>query len=91
VSDVENVFVRNRSPEVDEPHAALQSGDFLSVKRTIGGHINCVSRLRWDSENTRFGIENGVAEIGYGPDLGALGGGPYENCFTLSANSGAGV
>jgi hypothetical protein len=24
-------------------------------------------------------------------DLGALGGGPYENCFTLSANSGMGV
>jgi hypothetical protein len=28
---------------------------------------------------------------GAGSDLGALGGGPYENCFTLSANSGMGV
>jgi len=26
-----------------------------------------------------------------GSDLGAVRGGPYENCFTLSANSGMGI
>jgi hypothetical protein len=41
---------------------------------------------------------SGVAKVaeyraifgGAGSDLGPLEGGPYENCFTLSANSGSG-